>query len=72
MTDSKAMRVEVTRSSNSDELHDLQLRVDKIEAAARIAELEGALSLILREVRKSKSSPDRVYSLCKAALEDGA
>ena len=44
MTNHGPFTAQWTRLSNNDGFHELQLRVDKIEAQARIAELEAALT----------------------------
>jgi hypothetical protein len=70
MTDSKAMRVEVTRISNNDGFHELQLRVDKIEAQARIAELEAALAECIAYIESNGASALGVQAKAKVTLTD--
>ena len=68
MTDSKAMRVEVTRISNNDGFHELQLRVDKIEAQARIAELEATVKGYLGAITDSAGGAPNMHRPAQIAL----
>jgi hypothetical protein len=60
MTNIKPLKVKMTSFSNEGNLHELQLRVDNLEAQARIAELKAALACVLPYV--NTSTEDAQYS----------